>query len=484
MHRVDRRIVPAQTFDNTAIATLTLGAVVTTAIATQVDAHLRGAAPIQQNNTRAKMIRTGVYAVANLTSVVVAKTTDNPLATFFSFVVSNTVAALVNSQIRDYDDAGEVATMRIAASSLTFGELVKKHGLERLSQLQIPTLQDKFIQEYQGYSYRQITQDYPLDTISQHHLCPLTNDGFLHSKFIREAIDRKLDFVLKLTLDDHFKQIVSNRVYTGLEAIQAQARTIEDLPTVLNRISGQFPNRTELQTKKFESIKKNIPTEARHHLREVFEQNKKEIAKLDQEFQTTLTSLDTAFPGRTEVQERQFQERERNIPIEARRFGQEVANRTAQIASTQLRSSTIRGQIVSSTMRDASNGQGIVNQAARIAEEEHAKRLRAQLRNDRLNQTNINTGLTQQESYNQAVFNARRMHDTKVLSIQTLEKTLLDQEIQKRITHVQQEQASLKKFWEKQQFDHDLAVAGAREIHKEAIIDLEAKLTRVLTPSS
>ena len=299
----------------------------------QLDARMHGGSTIQANCTYAKMIRAGVYAAANLTPFVVAKTTDSYLATFVSYVFSNTVAAFISSQTHDYDDANELTTMNFNAQHLSFKDIVKKYGAENLSRIQIANLAEKFEQSYQSNTYSQITQEYPLGKILQYGLCPLTNVGFLHNKFIEEARRRKVDFISNLTIDANFRRIISNQMQEALVAIQRQLRELPDLRNTIKNIGDRFPDRTAEQNKRFEEGKERIPHEVSEFLHEFIRENTNKILNLRRNLNRALQELDIKYSERTEVQEKRFREREEKIPIEAHAFGQELAAKTSQITA-------------------------------------------------------------------------------------------------------------------------------------------------------
>lgn len=226
MPRVNNQVTPPpqQTFNNATIAKLTLGAIAVTAIETQVDACLRGAAPIQQNYTRTKMIRAGIYAAANITPIVVAKTTDNALATIFSFVLSKTVATFISSQTRDYEDAKEFKTMSSAHRRLPVEKLIEIHGTDNL--VRFPNL---------------LLEHFTLHELMDSGKFPLTADGFLHNAFIHHARLRTLKGISPSDIS-YYKQILPEKTHSNLSKIRSK---YDRAQSIFQSLEEKYCDRTE-----------------------------------------------------------------------------------------------------------------------------------------------------------------------------------------------------------------------------------------------
>lgn len=326
-----------------------------TSIALTFDARLREGQSILENFTVAKVQRAALYAIASLVPVITALASRDKAATLLS--LAGTAFCLYGaSQIRDYEDAKELQIMKSAAENMNFRELIQTHGLDRLIKYQMGgDLPAKFALAYANQPFSVILRETSLKQIAQYQLAPISISGLLHDKFVHELEARKLDFLRERNLiNPLYKNLLSEEMYTGL---------------------------TQL----------NI-----------------DLANIDQVYDRTLQELDIAYSERTEKQDAEFDERERNIFILASSLGEQVSYWDGN---------------TDHMFRDAGNDWCFAEATERSAERAELERHREELKRDRENPFWIALGAVQQYAYDSGVIEAKKV---KKAALAMLEKTLAD----------------------------------------------------------
>lgn len=341
----------------------------TTALAVGMDSRLRQGETILDNPTPAKVQRTGLYILGSIIPWVTASCSNNDGGAVLFSLLGSAACIFGASRIRDYDDARELTIMRTNARHMSFRELVERHGLKSLVEHGIvENLPVKFVTEHQGFTFSKIISNYSLKKIANFGLCPLTPNGFLHDKFVTEAQSRKFEFIREWeSRNDLYTNIMSPEMYRELILIQNQTGEID---RILNR---------------------------------------------------TLTELNTRFPDRTEIQQRKFAEREQKIPEQARQFGRDVTSKASGNAVDNAVNNALWDGNGRHVVRDASTGLNVAEVAGRHAEQAQAQQLRTELQRDRADQRKIAQGAQQQQRYNTEVADA---HQIRLASIASLENRL------------------------------------------------------------
>lgn len=340
--------------------------VTTTSLALGLDSYLRQGETVLENLTTTKVLRTGLYTIASLLPWLVAKTARESGAVLFS-LLGSAVCIYVASKTRDYDDRKELAIMKIAAQHMSFDELKNTHGLNRIVKYDMVTnLSEKFIYAYDGQTFSKMVSDHPLEEIARYGLCPLTPNGFVHQKFAHELAARKLAFIgswnSKNTL---YTKILSPEMYSALVWVQ------------------------------------------------------QELTKIDQTLKTTLSDLDITYSERTEIQLQKFATRERNIPAQARQFGEAVASSASGSAVNTAVVNALWDGNTKHVFRDTGTGFNVAEAAGQAAEQAELDRLRKELARDRADPNNIARGAQQQRFYEEGVVYAQQVREASMLSLES-----------------------------------------------------------------
>jgi hypothetical protein len=341
-----------------------------TSIALTFDARLRQGQSILENFTVAKVQRAALYAIASVIPIFTALSSRNNGATLLS-LVGTALCLFGASQIRDYDDAKELQIMKAKAQSMNFKELKQTHGLDRLIKYQIVNdLPAKFELSYASQPFSLIIREYSLEQIAQYQLAPLSSNGFLHDKFVHELKARKWDFLRERNLSNPlYTNLISKEMYTGL---------------------------TQLNT---------------------------DLGNIDKVYDRTLNELHIAYSERTEMQIAKFAERERNIPYQARKLGEQVASQANGNALGNAVFHAIWDGNTDHMLRDAGNGLSVAQAAGKYAEDAELERLRAELKKDRENPILIARAAQEQKAYEAGLIEAKQVREA---SIAMLEGTLAD----------------------------------------------------------
>lgn len=332
-----------------------------TGIAVTLDSHLR------QGDitclTAAKVQRTILYGLGSLFPLVTSRSTNNDGGSVLLSLLGSAACVFGASQIRDYNDPKELATMTMNAQHMSFSELVKTHGLDLLIRHRIVTdLSAKFELAYAAQPFSKTTRDYSLETIAQNHLC---STPFLHDKFVQELTLKKWNFLSDVNLGNTlYINIMSPEMYSSLVDI------------------------------------------------------KKQLEEIDHIQRCTLANLDTRYPERTEIQQRKFAEREKNISVEAREFGKTVAAQALASAVNTAMGNAVSDGNTKHVVRDASTGLNVAEAARKAAEQATTQRLRADLKRDREDLSNIARGAQQQRLYNDGVADARQIREASIASLE------------------------------------------------------------------
>jgi hypothetical protein len=232
-----------------------------TTLAMKVDCFVHQGDAIWNLPTQAKLQRACCYALALTLPVVIGGITLNPLLSLIS-LVGSAISVFFGFSILDYQDPQECLFMRKEAESLSFTELEKKHGLIHLSQLQIPNIQEKFAQSYAQSNLKQILQKYPLETIEQFHLSPLTLEGFLHDKFIETAREGKLEFIKNWKPDPQIYKIITEPMVQDLLLIQQRLKdllqSLNISESVINKDPSEFKNSALILSGQIFALKRTL----------------------------------------------------------------------------------------------------------------------------------------------------------------------------------------------------------------------------------
>ncbi|HSX13527.1 MAG TPA: hypothetical protein VLE96_03810 [Chlamydiales bacterium] len=348
----------------------TVGTVAGTSIALTIDCRLREGQSILENLTIAKVQRAALYAIASIAPIITAFASKEKGAVLLS-LVGSALCVFGASRIRDYDDAKELQIMKTLAEGMTFRELKQTHGLDRLVKYQmVQDLPAKFSLAYSNVPFSSILKEHSLAQIAQYQLAPLTMTGFLHDKFIHELSARKWDFLNERNF--------SNPLYTNI-----------------------------LSTEMYIQLSQ-ITTELGH---------------IDKAYQRTLDELNIAYSGRTDVLLAKFAERERNIPVLARKFGDLVASQATGNAFGNAAFNAVWDESTKNIFRDVANGYNVAEAAGKYAERAEFERLHAELKQDRENPILIARGAQEQRSYDLGLREAQQVREA---SIAQMENTLAE----------------------------------------------------------
>ncbi len=341
-------------------------ATVTTAAALKLDAHLRQGDTILTCCTNAKVQRAGLYALGSCLPWFAANTSNNDRATIFCSLLGSAACVLVASQILDYEDNEELAKMRQGAAHMTFDELVQKHGIRALTQHNIVAdIQTKFIDQHVGMTFTQIIQRYPLSEIALRNLCPLTNVGFLHNKFVTEALAEKSNFLAAWNSQELlYTSIMSPAMYLGLQTLKTR------------------------------------------------------LSEIEQNYSQQLKVLHERYPERTDIQQFKFAERERNIPVEAKKFGEQVASQARGSALHNAVGNAVYDGNTKHVVRDSKTGLAVADVARKSAENAAAQRMRQELQQERNDPIKTARGAKEQTAYNQGKADAEQFRNASIASLE------------------------------------------------------------------
>jgi hypothetical protein len=230
----------------------------------------------------------------------------------------------------------------------------------------------KFITQYQGHTFTQILSKYPLKKINDLQLCPMTQTGFLHDKFVIEVRSRKLEFLKGWKSDELlYTSLMSPEMYSALVEVKRAVQLSEDT------------------------------------------------------YQQKLKDLHLRYSERTEIQQKEYAEKERKIPIEAKKFAQQVSSKAKESALNQAAGNAAWDGNTRNVLRDSSTGFAVAEAARKSAEQAAMERMRQELQQESSNPITVARGALQQRKYEEEKQEALDLRNEIHAELQiTLEKTL------------------------------------------------------------
>lgn len=470
---------------------------VTTLVASKVDSVFRKGYPIWEYPTSAKMQRTGCYVLGACLPVITNQLTNDPLASIIS-LLGSVASVFCASQIRDYHDPKECAIMRMEAQHMPFNLIKEKHGLDQLGFfLTISDLQTKFEQGYRSKTFTQILNEYSIDTILRYHLTNLAGAGFLHEKFVEEARDRKLNFILPLHLPD-YKDIMSNRMQVELLSLQEDYKKLPKLENIQKELEAKYPDRRSIQLSQYAERAKNIPSLAKNYAKQAakVEETTREI---EQEYIDSLNYLDVKYSQRLEKLNAEYAKRISEVPSLARKHGEVVKNRflaEVLLGCVQAQSTNRTPQTVQATVRGANRetvgtrnyldpknsdhaAMHMAQIAGRDAEQELTRHLLNQLEREQREKLPLAT--KQELNYFKEKQIVDHSRDVKYQSLRMSEEEFTQKEQKRLKEELDGKLENYRKLGIEQQQKFDQELADSNQAYQIRLTSLEKKLTQILT---
>jgi hypothetical protein len=196
--------------------------------------------------TTAKIQRIALSCLGTLTLSVSVATCSFPPICLASFVCTGLIYLFYRS-IKDYENPRELRMMQIAASSLSFSDLMKEHSLDKITRYNVvstDTLQKKFYEHYQGMPLSQIVRAYSFATIEAHQLASKATLSLLLAKEVKQMHVSSIPLPFLTSCFNHGLIRDSDLdLFKTFENLERKAKN--NFEIACTKLNAEYPKRTE-----------------------------------------------------------------------------------------------------------------------------------------------------------------------------------------------------------------------------------------------